>query len=361
MAADLGSIAERLFASFMAPLVLGGALEPGRPIGARAALAIGEAREIADFDRLAHVQLGRVRIARRIVPIDRLPGPTPAEWALAAALHDIVQTTHPKLAGPLRRAAPSRLLAMCDMTIERIAPPINAAEAIARHTFFSRVFEIARTDTTVSWWVGESKFLGESAPARLTAWPELRRVHVDTAQRPLTELPAAGASIDSTQFVATLARWLTRTPLTDLAAAGRTSAPFAWTPESLALIESAAGLKLAARALALDPDSNAVDRALGRATKRLVASKDWKGVSIAIDLLADRALVEAQSPAPSANRDAGPDASFARGAGALAARRALDAMPIPEQERTYIATRLDTAAAAAPALDAALAPLLGSP
>ena len=250
---------------------------------------------------------------------------------------------------------------MCEMTIDRVAPPLNAAEAIARHTFFSRVFEITRTDTTVSWWVGESKFLGETAPSRLSAWPELRRVHVDTTQRPLTDLPLAGASIDGARFAEALARFLTRTPLTDVAACGRAQPFFTWTPESLALIETPAGLKLAARALALDPDTQAIDRGLGRATKRLLAAQDWKAVSIAIDLLAERALADAQSPAPSANREPGPDAAFARGAGALAARRALDAMPLPESERAHIASRLDAATAATPALDAALAPLLGSP
>src|SRR5437879_179079 len=134
----------------MAPLVLGGALAPGRPIGARAALAIGvggeelrteadanaSVRVVADADRLAHVQLGRVRVARRIVAIDRLVGPTAEEWALSAALHDLVQAAHPKLGGALRRGAPSRLLALVEMTLDGVPPPATTADALARHTWF---------------------------------------------------------------------------------------------------------------------------------------------------------------------------------------------------------------------------------
>jgi hypothetical protein len=372
VAADLGAIADRLFDQFMAPLVLGGALAPGRPIGARGALAIGgdgeelrmeadgkaSVRVVADADRLAHVQLGRVRVARRIVAVDRFVGPTAEEWALSAALHDLVQAAHPKLGGALRRSAPSRLLALVEMTLDRVPPPDTAAEALARHTWFSRALEITRTDTVVSWWVGRATYLGEVAPKRLEAWPELRRVHVEKNERALVDLPSAGARVDATHFAKTLAHWLSRTPLTDLATCARAHPMFEWTRESLALVGTPAGRTLALRAMALAADATAVDRALGHATKRLLAARAWKQASVAIDLLAERALADAQSPARTTAREPNADVTFARGAGALAASRALDAAHLPESERTRIRAALEQARAAAGDVDALLGPLV---
>ena len=41
-APDLAGTAERLLQGFMAPLVLGGPMSPGKPIGAKVALSLGE-------------------------------------------------------------------------------------------------------------------------------------------------------------------------------------------------------------------------------------------------------------------------------------------------------------------------------
>jgi hypothetical protein len=47
MATDLGPIARRLFEHVMAPLALGGPMQPGHAIGARVALALGDAARAA--------------------------------------------------------------------------------------------------------------------------------------------------------------------------------------------------------------------------------------------------------------------------------------------------------------------------
>src|SRR5512140_3041350 len=96
---DVGAVADRLFRGFIAPLVVGGALSPGRPIGPRVALAIGDDRPTTDIDLHAHMQLARVRVARKLTPVDRFDTLRAAEWALLAALHDILQTAHPDLKG----------------------------------------------------------------------------------------------------------------------------------------------------------------------------------------------------------------------------------------------------------------------
>jgi hypothetical protein len=363
---DLGGVAERLFLGFLAPLVLGGPIAPGRPIGARAALALGDDRSPADSEILSRVQLARVRVARRLIPLDRFDGPNGAAWALAAALHDIVQSSHPSLNAPLRRSAPAKLVALANATVERVPAPATVAEALVRHTWFSRALEITRTDTTVSWWVGKSTFLGAPAPARLTAWPELRRVHVESVPRPLIDLPAAGGAVDGADFALSLGLWLSRSPLTDLATCARAVPAFAWSADTLALVATPTGRRLALRAMALDPLPPKVDLALGRATKRLFAARAWKQVSPALDLLAERALADAQVTGPRPEpvaRAANDDAAFARGAGAIVARQWLDRNPtmFSEEERRRITQALDAARATAHGIEAMLAPMAKGP
>lgn len=246
MADSLQARAEDLFSNFMAPLVLGGELRPGRILGAKRALAIGAERTIGDIDLAAHVALARVRAARKIVPVDRAPPATPTEWALAACLHDLVQSTHPSLDGALRKSTAARVVALAEMTLARTAAPTNAAEALWRHTWFSRALEIARTDTKVSYWVGSGTFRGNDPPARLLTWPELRRVHVQKTAQNVMEL----ARVESLQrYQELLVRWLAKSPLTDLVHADRALGAFAWSHPTLALVANPVGRTLAARAL----------------------------------------------------------------------------------------------------------------
>src|SRR5436190_22733668 len=96
-----GALAEILLADFIAPLVLGGEMKPARPIGAQLAMALFEDGEhlAVDAEKLSLVQMARIRVARKLVAIDRIDGIRGAEWALGAVLHDIVQSAHPDLSG----------------------------------------------------------------------------------------------------------------------------------------------------------------------------------------------------------------------------------------------------------------------
>src|SRR5438105_4549660 len=189
------SIADRLFRLFMAPLVLGGELRPGRPIGGKNAALLAPFSDTLDKELLSHVDLARIRVARRLAPVDQVAPPTGAEWALAACLHDVVQTTHPELTGMFRGRAPAKLLEVAQATSDLVPTPATVGEALERHTWFSRVLDITRTDTSVSFWVGKRTYLGVDPPGRLLAWPELRRVHIDKVPRPLAELPGAGGHV----------------------------------------------------------------------------------------------------------------------------------------------------------------------
>ncbi|WP_394823286.1 hypothetical protein [Pendulispora albinea] len=326
---DLGTIAEQLFVDFMAPLVLGGEMRPGKPIGGRAALQIGVERLVADTDRQRLVQLTRIRYARRLWPVDRLADATPEEWALAACLHDLVQSTHPSLDGLFRGRATDKLRGIALETLDQITRPRTVGEVLSRHTWFARMFEIARLDTTVSWWVGSRTFLGTTPPPRLMTWPELRRVHVKKEQRGLPDLPSPDQGLDKLAFSRALNSFLHQTPLTDFSTLDRADPGFVWSDGTLRLVTTRAGRALIGRALRAQPAS-AVHSALGRATRALVAAEAWRDTMIAMVLLGDIALAAAQravlrgdaeaAPAAAPLTHEEPETAFARVAGAIAAR-----------------------------------------
>src|SRR5262249_1897587 len=155
----------------------------------------------------------RVRVARKLAPVDTFdPAPTGQEWALAAVLHDLVQSTHPGFDAVFRRSGPKRILDVIDKTLERIPPPANFGDALSRHTWCSRMFGLARTDIEVRWWTGSERFLGTDPPKRLTAWPEVRRVTQTRTPHPLMELPSSGSAVDQQRFSMLTQAFLQKTP-----------------------------------------------------------------------------------------------------------------------------------------------------
>lgn len=326
----------------MAPLVLGGAMRPGHAIGTRAALALpGEGNlEALDAALLDRVQAARVRRARCLTPLDAVDLPTPAEWAIAAALHDVLQSANPRLDTALRRKAAARILELARETLSRVPLPAHTGEALSRHTWLARVLDVTRDDTAVSWWTGSRTFRGVPPPGRLTAWPQLRRVHVVTTPRPLLELEPLAVERDD--LAAAVTDLLRRTPLTDLATCARTAPAFAWSEGTLGLVATRAGRTLALRALARAAASP-VDVALGRATRELL-SNERAHAGPAIALLAERTLALAQTaPASLGGR---PDGALARGLGAVVALRMLRSSEgaWPESERRRLLAVLESAA-----------------
>ena len=359
MAEDRATLADRLFATVLAPLVLGGALEPAHPVGARAALALMSAGGTpGDSDLASRVDLARVVQARRLAPVDTVDSPSGPEWALAAVVHDLLQVTNP---GWIRRSAPKRLLELARATLERVPAVGSAREALSRHTWFARLFEVRRRDTAVSWWTGSRDFHGKEPPKRLLLWSDLRRVSVARTERPLTELLGHGGVAEHRPaFEAALTHLLRATPLTDLATCARGSPAFVWTPEALALVRAPVARTLALRAVMLAPAEEA-DQSLGRATRALFAAKAWRDATTALDFLGHRAMSAAQGPAPAASGDGTDDAAFARAAGAMVARRWLDdpSNDLTERERRRLAPIFDAAARAGAARE--LAVLTGAP
>jgi hypothetical protein len=320
---DLADVARELFEGVMAPLVLGGEMRPGHAIGARTALALTQdagmaAVDAALFDR---VQRGRVRRARRLVPIDALPPATDAEWALAAALHDLLQAANPTFDGALRRSMAARILEVAIATLGRIRPPRTTAEALSRHTWLTGVTVLARTDTSISWWAGSRVYRGEAPPTRLVAWPELRRVVVAAAAHPLLELTPL--AVDRDRLTHAIALLLDRSPLTALATCTRAAPRFAWSGSTLALVAVPAGRAIGLRALQRLP-GEAVDAALGRATRELLEGRRV-AAGPALGLLSERAIAEASGYVPTdLAASASFDAALARALGAAEALRRLE-------------------------------------
>ncbi len=186
------------------------------------------------------------------------------DWAMLAALNDLLQLTNHHLGGPLTRGRYARVLANLHWLCEHIPAPRDVLGALSRHATFARALEVARTDSTVSWWTGSARFRGEAPPARLLAWREIRRVQVDARRVPLADMPAGVTAVSPADFADILALWLTRSPLTDLATATRKSPAFAWSASTLALIATGPGRLLALRALAEEP-ADAVTAVLSRA------------------------------------------------------------------------------------------------
>jgi hypothetical protein len=346
---DLDEVADHLFEGVMAPLVLGGAVTPGHAIGARQAWALGEGRQPRDKELAWRVREARLRRARTLAPVDAIPEPTATDWALGAALNDLFQAANPTFEGLLRRRSAARILDVAAMTIDHARPPATLREALARHTWFARFGDTRRTDTTVSWWTGSTRFLGVPAATRLQAWPDLRRVRVVRTEHPLLELTPL--AVDRDLLSLAVAGFLARTPLTDVASCTRAAPPFVWTGRTLELLAAPGGRTLAGRALARLAAAD-VDAALGAATRPLLAGPARALGGPVVQLLGDRAMASVLAARdPPANPPAlHPDAAFARAVGAAAALRALSSAGDgwSAAERKRLVAGLEALSAAAP-------------
>jgi hypothetical protein len=259
---------DELYRGLLAPLVLGGPVRLVRPLGAQLSLQIGASGPVLDADLASRVDVARTRRARLLAPVDSLPDLDPATFAQLAALNDLLQLTNHHLAGPLTRGRYVRLEANLRWLLERIPAPRDVLSALSRHATFARALDLARTDSTVSWWTGSARFRGETVSSRLTAWPEIRRVHVDARKILLADMPAGVLGLHPDAFSDVLSLWLTRSPLTDLATATRKTPPFAWSDSTLSLIAAPPGRTLALRALATEPEA-ALQATLSRAAAQV--------------------------------------------------------------------------------------------
>ena len=171
----------RFVSDFLLPVVRGGAVHVGRPIGLPAVdrmLRDLPLLEGAALDRLAAC---RIASARRVAPVVASPPFDETTVRLAAALHDLLALGHPELGGT--RSRRTDRVAAAALELASVGAPRSATEAVNRHSLLARLPEIVRVDRTVHFWLGRQTFVGRRVPPRVTALPTLRRVRVEQTSR----------------------------------------------------------------------------------------------------------------------------------------------------------------------------------
>lgn len=246
MTPDDQQLVDELAEHVLLPLIEGGELKPVSPIGARRARDLAEHALVAGGAAGPEVEKARLTAARRLCAVDRIEPPTPGEWLLAFALNDLLQVTNPDLPGLFGADRPERLLGMVRQVIKQAGAPRTVGDALGRHASFSRIGELLRVDTHVSWWVGSADFHGQEPPGRLLSWPNLRRVQESKQNIALEDMAPPDAQW-AADWHKLLGHWLAATPLTDLATLDRVRPPFSWRGATLGLLQSDPGLTLAYR------------------------------------------------------------------------------------------------------------------
>jgi hypothetical protein len=180
-------MARSFVSSFLLPLVRGGRLHVGRPLGPRAVERLGRlvpTRVIGadEDDPVGALSRCRRAVAARFLPDAAAPPLDEPTLRLGAALHDLLVLVHPAIDGP-RVARRQERIAAAAHALASVGAPSSAVETVNRHSLMARIAEIARTDSTVSFWLGRETYVGRVPPPRVTALPTLRRVRVDVVRR----------------------------------------------------------------------------------------------------------------------------------------------------------------------------------
>lgn len=158
----------------------------------------------------------RVAEARQAVMAELLIDPAPPELdsdaiRLAAAVQALLFLSHPATHGTTVRKSRLKELSRWAAETATLQEPAGVRALVERHSMLHHLFDLARDDVRVSFWVGKREFRGSEPPARLLKWPELRRVREERWRTPFVTEAVADAG--QRAIVAAL---LASSPLTDL-------------------------------------------------------------------------------------------------------------------------------------------------
>jgi hypothetical protein len=234
---------------FVLPLVRGGELFVGRPV---------TPAELVQFEQaLPHASVALVAVDEaRSDAIAELVVRPPAlvldadELSLAAALHNLLFLEHPVVDSWV--SSSGRLERVRESAQRFAARPaaLDRHTLLARHGLLHNLFDITRTDTTVSWWTGSIRYFGQKPPARLTRWRTVRRVREDTT------LAGYGELLGDPDVESVIAELLRLTPLTDLLSHPREGPPLGWEQAVVVLRDPELARAVAYRALKpTDPET----------------------------------------------------------------------------------------------------------
>ena len=171
----------RFVSDFLLPVVRGGAVHVGRPIGLPAVDRMLRDLPLVDGAALDRLAACRIASATRVAPVVAPPPFDETTVRLAAALHDLLALGHPELGGT--RSRRTDRVAAAALELASVGAPRSASEAVNRHSLLARLPEIVRVDRTVHFWLGRQTFVGRRVPPRVTALPTLRRVRVEQTSR----------------------------------------------------------------------------------------------------------------------------------------------------------------------------------
>lgn len=160
---------------FLSPLVAGGTLHVGAPLGRAGLDKLREAK--LDGRLVAEIDAARSAVAAELL-YDPIPPRLDLEaLRLAVAAHDLLFLFHPRAGGARERKLAD--VAAYASALGRLEATTDADTLAARHSVLHLFPDLERTDVMVSFWVGRREFHGQEPPRRLTAWPSVRRVRED--------------------------------------------------------------------------------------------------------------------------------------------------------------------------------------
>lgn len=269
---------------FLLPLVKGGTVHVGRPLGPAAVDAVvaaqGAIRRAASAGPLgpalvteqdAVAELARHRHARARALLWHVPAPPldAASVRLGVAVHNLLALGHPGLGGPGHERR-QRRIAEVTTPIADLGPPATAEEAVRRHSLLARLGEVTRTEHTVDFWLGRRQFVGQAPPPGLLVLPRLRRVSTTSVRRVWFRevgVPLPGADL--------LAALLRASPLGEALDPLRLEPPLAW-ERVLPVLRFPALCRVAAGRL-VDIGVEAAGGAVAGALHRFAATRDAGG------------------------------------------------------------------------------------
>ena len=169
----------RFVSHFILPMVKGGRLHVGRPVGQPALASVRqrlslqpEARAVAELARLRQLCAAGFVPDADPLPLDEV------SLRLAAAAHNLLLLGHPEIAG---RHQEEVGLAALAQELADLGPPAGQGEAVARYSLLARLPEVVRVEHQVhvgpSWLPFEMRATGHlpsaamRALARLTSTP----------------------------------------------------------------------------------------------------------------------------------------------------------------------------------------------
>jgi hypothetical protein len=272
-------MARSFVSEFLLPLVRGGKLHVGRPIGGRELEGLvrrWERRTDEDppapssmsTEDAAAAELGWRRAARAsaVLPGVGTPPLDETTLRLGAAVHNVLCLNHPALPGRVEGRAQEEIVRATAPFLD-VGPPGSAAEAVRRYTLLARVTEIVLAEHHVKLWIGERRYVGRTPPARVLALEGLRRVQHETIERIWAKevgVPTVGRGLWEALHAAN--------PLAECLDPLRLDPPLSWGRMLGALRFAPLARIVAGRAL--DLGVVPVGNALAGALSRFVASRD---------------------------------------------------------------------------------------